>query len=78
MNLLVDAIDRTEADWRTQVLDRRPDVLKRVQVAIIGPGQRSPFHGGYAPAVPALSSYVPSCELRRVWFMEGYESRQPK
>ena len=29
-NLVVDAIDRTEADWRTQVFDRHPDLLKRV------------------------------------------------
>lgn len=29
-NLPVDAIDRTQADWRTQVFSRHPDLLKRV------------------------------------------------
>ncbi len=29
-NLAVDAIDRTESDWRTQVFDRHPDLLKQV------------------------------------------------
>ncbi|MGB0132970.1 diguanylate cyclase [Dokdonella sp.] len=29
-NLSVDEIDRTQADWRTQVFDRHPDLLKQV------------------------------------------------
>lgn len=29
-NLAVDEIDRTQADWRTQVFDRHPDLLKQV------------------------------------------------
>jgi hypothetical protein len=29
-NLPVDEIDRTQADWRTQVFDRHPDLLKQV------------------------------------------------
>ena len=30
-DLAVDEIDRTHADWRTQVFDRHPDFLKQVE-----------------------------------------------
>lgn len=57
-NIGVDEIDRTQADWRTQLFTRHPEFLKLVQGSPAGPGEseKEPAEGAGSSVYSAVRS----------------------